>query len=43
MKKLAILCCWLFATSSAIPALQTPIDFNFTFNGSNAVQAAWNG
>src|ERR1035437_5226153 len=42
MKKLALLCCWLFSISAALAALQTPIDFNFTFNGSNAVQVAWN-
>jgi formylglycine-generating enzyme len=32
----------LFSTSAAFAALQTPIDFNFSFNGSNAVQVAWN-
>src|ERR1035437_9770558 len=42
MKKLALLCCWLFSISAALAALPTPIDFNFSFNGSNAVQVAWN-
>ena len=42
MKKLTPLCCWLFSLSAAFSALQTPIDFNFSFNGSNAVQVAWN-
>ena len=42
MKKLALLCCWLFSISAAFGALQTPIDFNFAYNGSNAVQVAWN-
>ena len=42
MKKFAILCCWLLSISAAFSALQTPIDFNFSYNGSNAVQVAWN-
>ncbi len=42
MKKLTPLCFWLLSISAAFSALQTPIDFNFNFNGSNAVQVAWN-
>ena len=42
MKKLTFHCCWLLSITAAVAALQTPIDFNFTFNGSNAVQVAWN-
>jgi sulfatase modifying factor 1 len=42
MKKLIFLCFWLLSISAALSALQTPIDFNFSFNGSNAVQVAWN-
>ena len=41
-KKLAFVCCWLFLITAGFSALQTPIDFNFSFNGSNAVQVAWN-
>ena len=26
----------------ALSSLQTPIDFNFSFNGTNTVQVAWN-
>ena len=42
MKKLTPLWFWLISTTAAFSALQTPIDFNFFFNGSNAVQVAWN-
>ena len=42
MKSLTLLCCWLLSIGATFAALQTPIDFNFTFNGSNAVQVAWN-
>jgi formylglycine-generating enzyme required for sulfatase activity len=42
MKQLTLLCVWLLSISAAFAALQTPIDFNFSFNGSNAVQVAWN-
>src|ERR1039457_1215329 len=42
MKQLTLLCVWLLSISAAFSALQTPIDFNFSFNGSNAVQIAWN-
>ena len=42
MKRLTLLCFWLFSISAAFCALQTPIDFNFYFNGSNAVQVIWN-
>ena len=42
MKQLTLLCVWLLSISAAFSALQTPIDFNFSFNGSNAVQVAWN-
>lgn len=42
MKRLALLCYWLLSTSAAFSALQTPIDFNFSFNGSNVVLVAWN-
>ena len=42
MKKFTLLCFWLLSSSVAFCALQTPIDFNFSFNGSNAVQVAWN-
>ncbi len=41
MKKLTLLSSWLLSTS-ALAALQTPINFNFSFNGSNAVQIIWN-
>ena len=42
MKKLTLLCLYLLSISAAFSALQTPIDFNFSFNGSNAVQVVWN-
>jgi len=42
MKKLALLFFRLFSISAAFAALPTPIDVNFSFNGSNAVQVAWN-
>jgi hypothetical protein len=42
MKKLTLLCFWLFSVHSAFCALQTPINFNFNYNGSNAVQVIWN-
>ena len=42
MKKLTPLCFWLLSASAAFSAIQTPIAFNFSFNGSNAVQVAWN-
>src|ERR1017187_6435278 len=42
MKQLTLLCVWLLSISAAFSALQTPIDFNFSFNGSNAVQIIWN-
>jgi hypothetical protein len=42
MKRLTSLCVWLLSISAAFCALQTPIDFNFSFNGSNAVQVIWN-
>jgi hypothetical protein len=42
MKKLTFFCVWLLSSSAVLAALQTPIDFNFFFNGSNAVQVAWN-
>jgi formylglycine-generating enzyme required for sulfatase activity len=42
MKRLIPLCAWLLSVSAAFCALQTPIDFNFSFNGSNAVQVIWN-
>ncbi|HAO77489.1 MAG TPA: hypothetical protein DCQ92_00670 [Verrucomicrobia subdivision 3 bacterium] len=42
MKRLTSLYFWLLSISAAFSALQTPIDFNFSFNGSNAVQVAWN-
>src|ERR1035437_4588494 len=42
MKRLTSLCFWLLSISAAFSALQTPIDFNFYFNGSNAVQVIWN-
>ncbi|HEY5234151.1 MAG TPA: SUMF1/EgtB/PvdO family nonheme iron enzyme [Verrucomicrobiae bacterium] len=42
MKRFAILCCWLLSITAAFSAIQTPIDFNFSYNGSNAVQVAWN-
>jgi hypothetical protein len=41
MIKFTLLCCWLLPISTAYSALQTPIDFNFTFNGSTAVQIVW--
>ncbi len=37
-----LLCVWLLSISAAFSALQTPIDFNFSFNGSNDVQVIWN-
>ncbi len=42
MKRLSFLCLWLLSISAAFSALQTPIDFNFYYNGSNAVQVIWN-
>ena len=42
MKKLALLSAWLLSITAAFSALQTPIDFNFYFNGSNGVQVIWN-
>src|ERR1017187_8422621 len=42
MKQLTLLCVWLLSISAAFSALQTPIDFNFSFNGTNTVQVAWN-
>jgi len=42
MKRLTLLCFWLLSISAAFSALQTPIDINFYFNGSNAVQVVWN-
>jgi formylglycine-generating enzyme required for sulfatase activity len=42
MKKFIPICFWLLSISAAFGALQTPIDFNFSFNGSNAVQVVWN-
>ena len=42
LKKLIALCLALLSTSAALAALQTPINFNFSFNGSNAVQISWN-
>ncbi|MDD5141777.1 MAG: hypothetical protein PHY43_16125 [Verrucomicrobiales bacterium] len=42
MKKLTPLFVWLFSISAAFAALQTPIDFNFSFDGTNTVQVAWN-
>jgi hypothetical protein len=42
MKRFIPLCFWLLSISAAFSALQTPIDFNFSFNGSNAVQVVWN-
>jgi formylglycine-generating enzyme required for sulfatase activity len=42
MKRLIPLCVWLFSIIAAFSALQTPIDCNFSFNGSNAVQVVWN-
>lgn len=42
MKRPAFLCCWLLSINAAFSALQTPIDCNFSFNGSNAVQVVWN-
>jgi hypothetical protein len=42
MKRLLPFCIWLLSISAAFSALQTPIDFNFCFNGSNAVQVIWN-
>ena len=42
MRKLLALYLALLSTSSALAALQTPINFNFSFNGSNAVQVMWN-
>jgi len=42
MKRFIPLCVWLLSIRAAFSALQTPIDCNFYFNGSNAVQVVWN-
>jgi hypothetical protein len=42
MKRFSLVCCWLLSISVAHSSSQSPIDFNFYFNGSNAVQIIWN-
>jgi hypothetical protein len=41
-KRLIAVCFVLLSCCTAFSSPQTTIDFNFSFNGSNAVQIAWN-